>query len=152
MKCVHDILELPVIDAEEGRELGVIIDVVLEAGADHITGIILKSKDDQYLVAPQQLYSLGVDYIIIKEKDNLLQVSSDELLTAQDLIGTQVVTNKGESLGVVKDVLLAEDGKLQGYELSDGLVQDILTGREVLAPDQKITYGNQKMIIEDYLN
>lgn len=152
MESVHDILELPVIDAQEGRELGVVIDVVLKVGADYIAGIILKSKDNQYLVAPTQLYSLGTDYVIIKEKGNLLEVNSDDLLTAQDLIGTQVVTNKGNSLGVVKDVLLSEDGKLNGYELSDGLVQDILTGREVLAADKKITYGNQKIIIEDHLN
>ena len=152
MGCVHDILELPVIDAKEGRELGRVIDVVLKAGADHIGGIILKSKDDQYLVAPTQLYSLGTDYVIIKEKSNLLQVDSNDLLTAQDLIGTQVVTSQGDSLGVVKDILLTAEGKLSGYELSDGLVQDILTGREVLAADKKITYGNQKIIIEDHLN
>ena len=149
MKSVHDILELPVIDAKGGKRIGVIIDVVLEPGVNQIAGVIVSDKEQEYLIAPQQLYSLGTDYIIIKEDEHFLEVNSEELLTAKEMIGTPVVTNSGDSLGVVKDILLTEVGQLNGYELSDGLIQDILTGREILAADEKISYGDQKIIIKD---
>lgn len=152
MRCVHDIIDLPVIDAQEGKEVGIIIDVVIESGINQIAGVVLKSNQQEYLVPLEQLYSLGADYIIIKELYQLLAIDSQDLLTGQKLIGTPVVTSDGDSLGVVKDILLTEKGELNGYELSDGLVQDILNGREILTADQKITYGDQKMIINNYIN
>ena len=114
MRCVHDIIDLPVIDAQEGKEVGIIIDVVIESGINQIAGVVLKSNQQEYLVPLEQLYSLGADYIIIKELYQLLAIDSQDLLTGQKLIGTPVVTSDGDSLGVVKDILLTEKGELNG--------------------------------------
>lgn len=149
MKSVADILELPVIEAEDGKELGIIIDVGLKTEAKEMAGLIINKKQQEYLIGPKQLYSLGIDYIILKEQNNFVPLKDKELLRAKQIIGTTVVTMEGDNLGIVKDILLTDEGELSGYELSDGLVQDILTGRNIIPVEQKIKYTDEKIIIED---
>lgn len=149
MKFKDEIIDLTVIDAKEGKEIGVVVDILFKRGIQETAGLILKRDNQKYLVPPEQIYSLGRDYVVIKEKENLLEVNTEELLTAQDLFGIAVVTIEGTNLGIVKDVVLTEEGGISSYELSDGLVQDILTGRDLLAADQNISYSDQKMIVEE---
>ena len=149
MKFKDEIIDLTVIDAKEGKEIGVVVDILFKRGIQETAGLILKRDNQKYLAPPEQIYSLGRDYVVIKEKENLLEVNTEELLTAQDLFGIAVVTIEGTNLGIVKDVVLTEEGGISSYELSDGLVQDILTGRDLLAADQNISYSDQKMIVEE---
>ncbi|MFO7820230.1 MAG: PRC-barrel domain-containing protein [Halanaerobacter sp.] len=149
MKFKDEIIDLTVIDAKEGKEIGVVVDILFKRGIQETAGLILKKDDQRYLAAPEEICSLGRDYVVIREEESLLEVNTEELLTAQDLFGIAVVTIEGTSLGIVKDVVLTEEGGVSSYELSDGLVQDILTGRDLLTADQNISYNDQKMIVEE---
>ena len=149
MKYIQNLLELRVIDARKGQKLGIVSDLLFKEKSNQLAGIVVNNNKRNYLVPYNKLYSLGQDYVVIKNAKNLVEVDFEGFTASQELIGKKVVTNRGESLGVINDILLTESGHLEGYELSDGLVEDILKGRNILTADKQITYGQDKLIIKD---
>ncbi|TDX46787.1 PRC-barrel domain-containing protein [Orenia marismortui] len=152
MKKGQSLIGLGVIDLENGEEIGEVVDVLFDHQGRKIEGFRIKrnkAKEDYY-IAYEELYSLGEDIIMIKDRNSIsyLEEGYQSLLTEGEVIGNRVVSNQGDELGIVQDIVLNNNGELIAYELSDGLVQDILEGREMLAVDDTINYGKDAIIID----
>ncbi len=67
------------------------------------------------------------------------------------LKGRPVIKASGRELGWVEDVYFREEmGTLIGYELSDGFLSDVLSGRKVLKPGAlHLTWGKDVIIAPD---
>ena len=56
----------------------------------------------------------------------------------------------GTELGIVEDILFDEEtGRVAGWRLSTGLIDDLLQGRPVLNEPLLLTMGEDALIISD---
>jgi uncharacterized protein YrrD len=61
--------------------------------------------------------------------------------------GELVLSQDGNNLGTLKDVIFdADEGKLLGYELSTGVVGDLLSGRMIISPEMVLSWGKEAII------
>jgi uncharacterized protein YrrD len=156
LKKYSHVLGLPVISASDGLKIGTLKDVVfskensviafvMEKGGSPVKGNVALLRD---------VLSLGNDALIIDNPDCLLNYrkfrKSYEMRKKVDLRGMKIYTRKGEDIGVVQDILFDyRTGKVEGVQVSDGLVQDILKGRSILPFIGKVEISNCNILIEN---
>lgn len=156
MQRARDIIGLPVIEWETGKEAGSVQDLLFNKQWQY-KGLLLEEKNffhkGSYVPASAVL-SFGPDYIMIRANAITSFDSSSMWQTLRTgrtpLKGKPVVTVHGCHLGFVADVYLEPHaGKIVGYELSDGILSDMLDGRRVIRDTQRITLGKNAVIVED---
>ncbi len=151
----RNLIGLKVMDIEVGEELGNIIDICFDYNQQQILGFKIKDKKKKdKFIDYHQIDNLGSDMIVLKGDNSLEDYPYDyvSLKSKQSIIGNKVITDAGEELGVIEDIILDDDGKLLAYELSEGLIKDILDGRKEIDLKQGITYGKDAIVIEQENN
>ncbi|WP_408954800.1 PRC-barrel domain-containing protein [Natroniella sp. ANB-PHB2] len=153
MRRGQELIGLPIVELEEGELVGKVVDILFSPQQKQLLGVAVENKKvwkKARLIPQQKLYILGKDIIIIDNKRNLNQVekSVESLNYGASVMGKEVITEQGEVLGVVEDVIVDQKQNLLGYELTDGLIQDILTGRKVILFDKiELAYGQDIIIV-----
>ena len=62
-------------------------------------------------------------------------------------MGRSVVSEKGENLGVVHDMVFdMETGSQEGFELSRGFMNDMIEGRKVIFMRDGVEFGKEYII------
>lgn len=157
LKKYSEVLGLPVISAKDGLKIGTLKDVVfckdnkgmlaflLEKGSYSVKGTVILLEN---------VMSLGNDALIIDNPENLLEFRSfKKFYNIQDknhLRGLKIFTHSGEDIGIVQDVLFDyRTGKVEGVQVSDGLLQDIIMGRNILPFFGKIEIGAGNILVEN---
>ena len=153
MRRAAEILGLPVIEEKSGEIIGEVHDVIFIPTSSRIKGLIVE-KGNKYLLQSHNINEIGEDAVIIK-KGNVLQdyekmpgigVKEGE----NSLRGEKVITSSGREVGTVEDLVIDEEtGEIIGYELSEGLIQDLLEGRNILEFSEELNYGKDALIIKD---
>jgi len=99
------------------------------------------------VVFASDVLSLGRDALIVNDADDvrdLKKFCTDRNLRIKGYPGTSHIHKNGEDLGTAKDVLFdLKHGKIDGIEVSDGLLQDIVKGRSVLPLIGKVEFGEE---------
>ncbi|HPD00024.1 MAG TPA: PRC-barrel domain-containing protein [Acetivibrio sp.] len=151
-----EVIGLPVICATDGKRLGVIKDIVFCPKDKKVVAFLVERKGYEILkkvVFMKDIQSMGKDALIInspKDIKDLKKVQdSNELKEKGDILGLRVCTRSGEDVGVAKDVLLDfTHGKIDGIEVSGGLIQDILEGRNILPLIGKVEFGEEYILVD----
>ncbi|NLT96194.1 MAG: hypothetical protein GXW85_11845 [Clostridia bacterium] len=152
MRKVSDFHNLPVINITSGNQLGKVEDVILDAEHDILHGFVCEGK----LLPLKQVKTLGKDALMVEAEDlePLMEAVNTNinppLFLPKHVLATPIVTDKGECIGTVGDILVEEEtGKIIGYEVSDGLLKDLVTGRKVVSVPQIIAYGEDAIVIKE---
>ncbi|BAU27049.1 uncharacterized protein YrrD [Aneurinibacillus soli] len=156
MQRARDIIGLPVIGRETGKEVGSVQDLLFNKQWQYM-GLLLKEKNFFHkgtYVPASAVFSFGTDCIMIgAEAITSFDSSSmwQMLRTGRaPLKGKSVVTACGRHLGFVADVYIEPHaGKIVGYELSDGFLSDMLDGRRMIRDTQRITLGEDTVVVEN---
>lgn len=156
MKKSVQVQGLPVIAITEGKEVGKVVDLVINAKEEMVEYLIIETGV-KYLgvkvLNVKTIVSFGEDALII-EKENSVADMKDvpqlfELLQ-QDITlkGTKVLTKKGKIVGSVQEFYIDEEdmGKISGFELAPLNNQDEI---QVINADSIITYGKDAIVIRD---
>ena len=64
------------------------------------------------------------------------------------ITGTEIVTQEGEKIGEVRDIFVNERGRVEGYEVSRGMVSD-LRGRKFLPMENVEAIGKDTIIVSN---
>jgi len=152
LRKVSDLINLPIIDLTSGSQLSIVKDVVLNADNDVLKGFLCENK----LLPLGKVKSFGKDAVIIEsdDLDSILEpfkvpVNPPDFLP-EYIIGTAIMTEGGKYLGTIGDILVEDNiGKILGYEVSDGLLKDLVSGRSIITVPQIITYGEDAVIIKE---
>lgn len=151
MYKAREIIGLPVVSLDTGKEIGVVTDLLWSHPEKKIICLVVEEKgglNHKYHLSFDKINSIGKDAVTVSSAEVLEE--EREHLDAASLNqkeGELVLTQEGENLGTLNDVIFdANDGKLLGYELSTGLVGDLLTGRMVMSPDMVTTWGKEAII------
>jgi len=154
----RDILGMPVICLASGQKIGQVCEIVFDPLQGKILGFILdgggwfrKAKVIRY----SAVVSLGEDAITVGDEAAVITTNHklEPWLRAGNevsLIGAKVISERGNNLGIVEDLLIdVTNGKIYGYEISGGLIQDIIAGRLVMPKPASLTVGEGTIIVSN---
>lgn len=150
------LIGLPVISGKTGNKLGVVADIIFKPGQEKIEGIVISGGGwsiwKKY-VPLTKIRNIG-QYAIIIEENN---VNSDENIDVpvktrgqygNQLLGYQIIRGDGQELGHISDIILdPNDGTVEGFEVSKGLIDDLMEGRYVLPYDISNTVNQDSIIV-----
>lgn len=145
----REITGLPVVSLASGKEIGAVDDILWSYPDLKIHYLVV---GEHYLPFPG-ISSIGTDAVTIsgpevfEGQDGEQDAAGLALKSISHTGGEVVLTEDGENLGILKDVLFdAADGKIKGYELSAGVVGDLLAGRMNLSPEMVLSWGKESII------
>ena len=139
MQSLRKLIGCPVFSFDSKR-LGEVQDVCLDIGEAAVTGFIVSSPQEsgggtsgwavRYADAmmDREAVIIGEEVSVAQLFDTNADSLGGHLLTK--LLDKAVFTENGENLGEVDDVLYNPgDGKVAGYEVSAGILADLVKGR-----------------------
>lgn len=151
MKKGRDLWNKPVIDVNSGKQLGYVCDIEFDEEDERkIAGVYSGSKTEvSYYIPLQSISSMGRDAVLVS---GWVAVSPGTLKhqIKKRYSGTQVMTSLGQNIGTVEDIVIEEkEGSIMGYEVSDGLIKDMVLGRKIISTEDILTYGEENIIVAD---
>ncbi|BCJ86299.1 PRC-barrel domain-containing protein [Effusibacillus dendaii] len=157
MRRIGDWIGLPVVTILEGSRIGEVSDVMVDE-ANQICALIVQK--DGFLGGMDKLpidsvRSVGTDAVMIERADDLLPQSPDNqrptfVCCNKSFIDKEIVTEEGAILGTVADVYISEESdKIVGYEVSDGLLADLVSGRKWISFSETLHVGETIIVTAD---
>ncbi|MCR4442041.1 MAG: PRC-barrel domain-containing protein [Peptococcaceae bacterium] len=140
----------PVIDVSSGKLLGYVVG--FKPGEDRrLEGLFLISPRREPFYLPfQSVSSVGRDSVMVKIRPGDLTMEAGQEWEGQFYRGLAVVTLSGENLGIIEDIVLGEEqGMIAGFEVSDGLLKDLVAGRRIIPAENVLKFGDDAVIITD---
>ncbi|MGB9851143.1 MAG: PRC-barrel domain-containing protein [Moorellaceae bacterium] len=148
----RELVGLPVIALETGEELGRVEDLVWEKTGPHVVGVLFSQdglfKNRRFLEL-KKLKGYGPDALMVDGTTSLTTPFPEGTLHWRDCRGKKVLDTQGKELGLLEDVELEwPSGRIVGLELSLGLVDDLLEGRQTASlKDRSLTWGSDIVIL-----
>lgn len=156
-----EITGLPILDQSEGRKLGSIKDIVLDISKREIVGFTVDTGGffgpGGKVLPMTEIKSIGPDAVMVRDTDH--EVIRDEndmpgiheiMEEGHSIFGKKIVTRSGTELGEVTDIIVEpSNGKVEAYEISGGLAQDIGHGRSTVPLTDDFTAGEDAIIVPD---
>ena len=126
-----------VVDVDAAEKLGKVDRVVLDPDARRIAGFVVVKGSSllgtgEHLVLPaSSVHAIGPDAITVHHRQgtgaDAAPADLKHLPRVSDMVGRNVVSDQGQLLGTVDDVLIDEtNGRIIGYALSEGDLDDKL--------------------------
>ncbi len=159
-----EVLNLPVICADSGKKAGVVKDILFDLENREVKALLLENAGlmpGKRLVLVKELLSLGDDAAIISDAGRVANMSRKGFKAAfgdrgdlfggekGSLLGRRVYSKTGGELGIVRDVIFdILSGKIEAFEISDGILQDIIQGRRLLPLFGRVELGEEVAIVE----
>lgn len=150
------LIGLPVICADSGKKAGSVKDVIFCPKQREVRAFLMESKGwsgKKRLVWLQDILSLGRDAVVVSNMGNVTGLSKVEYGNALKdegaLLGLRIYSKTGEDLGVVRDVVFDPGtGRIEGVEVSDGLLQDLLQGRRMMPLFGRVEFGEENLLVD----
>ncbi|MGM0409684.1 MAG: PRC-barrel domain-containing protein [Bacillota bacterium] len=154
MRRAKEILSLAVITKSKGEIIGEIEDILIDENTGDFKIIVIKNKNKLCTLA-NNIYKIGEDLVVIKNSKLLFDYNKDninDLLSVynktETLIGEEVITEDGKGVGIVKDIVIDESNyKMAGYEITGGLVNDLIAGRNIVSLNSELKIGEDAIIL-----
>lgn len=161
MKRARDIIGLPVICVQSGKQVGTVKDLLM-GDEWQVEAVLLEPRhwfSATSCVLWKDVISLGDDAITIENEEAISRL--DESLAYTSLVnggrkvkGMPVLTVNGQQLGIVDDVYLDQElgNNVIGYELTEGFISDWKEGRKWLPLPESVTLGEDVIIVPVHCN
>jgi uncharacterized protein YrrD len=161
LKKARDVIGLPVVCVESGKQVGTVKDLLL--GEEwQVKAILLESRmwfSSASCILTEDVIAVGDDAITISNEEAVSRL--DDSLAYTSLVngdrkvkGMPVLTVNGQQLGIIDDVYLDQNvGKhVIGYELTEGFISDLKEGRKWLPLPDSVTVGEDAIIVPVHCN
>jgi uncharacterized protein YrrD len=149
----RDLIGLPILEASSGQRLGEVQDLVFDPMQCSLTGLLIDKGS--WLHSPKQVVVESVSEVNgdgIKVHNSSLSELEHSKQLVSSLCGKRVATAGGKVLGSIQDVVIDESCfKLTGYEISDGFISDLVSGRAVIEQPSIVTQSNYVVVVDDQL-
>ncbi|WP_350344500.1 PRC-barrel domain-containing protein [Proteinivorax tanatarense] len=151
MKRLSYLMGMPLLAIDKGEKVGELCEGYLNTQEHSIGGFILKKGTiitQPFGVFPNQV-NVGESAIVLKEKEQPQVLDLPQHCFPYTKIKEKpIYTKNGENLGNIQDILfLKENGKILGFEVSDGIINDILNGRGIIPVPSSTIYGKDTIVV-----
>ena len=151
-----EVLNLPVISADNGKMAGVVKDVLFNTETREVKAFLLEHKGleiGKRLIFLKNVLSLGADAVVIDSCACISVVGSAAYLEAFGkkgrILGLRIFSRAGEDLGVVGDIIFDwVTGRVESVEVSDGIYQDVVKGRSLLPLFGKVEFSEENVLVD----
>lgn len=157
MHKLRELFGLPVLITGTGTQIGEVKEVIVNLEQASVWGIVLAGANwftnDQGIVF-EDLFRIGRDAVMVRASYAVRELTPVKTMDSGyygcDLLDKQVYTDTGLSLGILVDALYdASTGEIKAYEISDGLITDLLYGRRIMPLPQAQVVGQDSLIVPE---
>ena len=156
MYRITELIGLPVLSLDNGKQVGEVQDLVVEIGNPVIRGLLISDEawfSKSQSVCFADVFRIGADAIMLRDASCLSPhtlLEREGCLRVQELIEKTIYTETGLYLGIVSDIFFVPlTGELIGYEVSDGILADFLFGRKAMPlPQAQVAHSNRLLVPE----
>ncbi len=155
MKKSTDIVNLPVFSISEGKEVGHVSSLLINAEKGTVDYMIVKTASLEFgikAVPFEKIEGIG-DYAVTIENEGVIVElsnvpSAHEMLTKNvQLIGSKIISKKGSLLGQVGEYYLDNiSGKILGSML---MISDKTSVDQIVLAEHVVTYGKEVVIVQE---
>lgn len=155
MRKSKEFISMPVISLAEGQQIGIVKALVINPLLKSITALMVEQKGwfkEQKYIPYSKVRSVGNDVLTIEYKSSLdktvgLPEIMDLLKNKVDIIGAQLITENGTSLGYVDEYdVEPKTGNIVGLEFSSSAFNSWTHGNAFLSIDYVLTIGKRIII------
>lgn len=153
---ISDIIGFSIVCTDQKKFMGEVKDVILDLNSQCLAGLIIDygSIIHHTRVIPfNSIYQIARNRVIVKFRKNIQQMRNfnfdDKFIKKNEkILGVEVVEDEGRLLGFVQDIVFEEkSGNILGFILTNGVVDDIFNGVEILPLDGSIQFDKNKIVI-----
>lgn len=152
MKKSAEILGLPVVSIVEGKELGIVSTLVIDANNGSVSALTV--DDGKWYLGARLLpftaiLGIGESAVIINNCNDIVTLVTapeyEKLLEENvEVIGTNVLNKNGRILGKVTEINIDDTGKIASCEIEESNGQ-----KAVIYSDCVCTFGKNVLIVSD---
>ncbi|MGA9286942.1 MAG: PRC-barrel domain-containing protein [Anaerobacillus sp.] len=108
-----------------------------------------EQKTNGYMIVPFHYLTWEEDSLLIQEDVEEVQSSIlRDQCSYNSLNKAEVLTEEGEELGKVKEVMINSSGQVEGLELSEGLLSNLLSDDQpFIHVDESVKFRHDKVIV-----
>ncbi|QGT98898.1 hypothetical protein SYNTR_0305 [Candidatus Syntrophocurvum alkaliphilum] len=134
---LRNLKNLPVFYRDTAQVIGRVERAII-GDSFEIAYLIINSDDRTQKMIKKSDFHIGHNSIVINDLDCIKSYAHGEELTIyEQKIGDTLFDKEGKELGVLSDFVVVKDQKqISGVEVSSGIIQDLLEGRQELPLDQ----------------
>ncbi|MCR3923145.1 MAG: PRC-barrel domain-containing protein [Firmicutes bacterium] len=155
MRFSREMTGFPVIHTVDGHEIGKVKEWLLDEHGETVVALVVEGSGwlPQRRIFPYaDINNVGSDAVLVTSLG--LTALGDPPELEEDatfrVLGKRMLSREGDELGIVEDILFDEDtGRVSGWRLSSGLIDDIMQGRPVLQESPQLNIGEDALIICD---
>lgn len=155
MRNSQEVIGLWIVHLPKGKRLGKVSDLLFDAD-QQLRGMLIETsgllRRRKFLPA-DRICSIGKDAVIVDNETAILPLDEvaeqwiSVLSGHKRLKGRSVLLSTGYEVGTIENVYFLEEmGTLIGYEISDGLLNDLQNGRKWLKSAQPLIWGEDVLI------
>jgi uncharacterized protein YrrD len=154
----RDLIGLPVLTGRHMRRIGQVQEVLLSGDGTRICGLVLDGGGwlhQRRVLDFAAVRAVGQTHLLAEAECYLsgepsAPHSPDQTHSCEELRGMPVLRESGEEVGTLDDVYFEpQSGRVTALQLSRGLVDDLLSGKEILPVDGAITTGEAVILLGD---
>lgn len=156
----NDVIGLKVLSVDDGKEIESVEDIIYDPQENRVKALLVEPGgwfSDAQIIPIEAVVSIGNDAVLIKNENVIRkasEVSSRISHIAKDdtyLTKTKIVTEHGDDLGKVSDIIFdSTNGKVLEFEVSQGVIKNIQSGKKFVKIDDIITVGEDATIVKGY--
>ena len=150
------LLGMNVVDVKSGKIVGKIKEPLVFSDDKILQGFILECNGwvKNKRVLPAKNIKSIKNKVIIYSAENLKDAGNRSGIDTKGkhvkVLGIKVISNDGENIGCIDDVIFDEKNfSIQGYVISDGIVEDIINGKSIILNDGKIIFKGKEAILNE---
>lgn len=150
-----DVIGLPVLTFGEGRRLGEVGDLLVNAPDGRVIGLLLAGGNALlgHRVYPfEEVRAIGDGAVLVSDPGAVLltrRVRRIERVLRRhtELVGKRLVSERGDHVGVIDDLVFdPASGRIQGFEVSGGFVRDVVDGKVFVPVSSGLRWGSDAVI------
>lgn len=157
MQRLRDLFGLPVLITATGEQIGEVKEVLLDLEQAAVVGIVLAGANwfaNNQGVLFADVFRSGRDAVMLRAAYKVRELTPAMLPGTAcyllDLLDKQMYTDTGLRFGILVDALYDHaTGEIKAYEISNGLIADLLYGRKHMPLPQAQVVSQDKIIIPD---
>ncbi len=145
-----ELLILNLISKKSKKTIGEIVNIAFTADFRRAIGLIVKNDKlyrNKILIPMESIDDIDKDSIIVENEESLKNEKPYEGKEL-NLRDWEIITENHECVGYVKDMIIRlKDGRVLGFIISEGLIEDIVSGRNFLPLLKTIEITDKSILI-----
>ena len=154
---VSEYVGKPIVSADTGEKVGTVADVLVDADAGRIVGIIVGGGllTSEQVLPYADVQVMGGDAVIARSRQRIVgarewRATGSDAARANTYSNKRVITTGGRELGAVRDLFVNENtGVVEAYDVAGTAFTRLLQRRSVLSQSADVTVGPDALIVSE---